>query len=283
MPAPQGASAIAQRDTSGTQATLFIADVNTNVLLYTADISQQHPPLLGEITQGVTRSVGVCTDREGTLYILNSGGSRPSIGEYHRGSTTPFKTITYGLDTPSACVVDRGLRLYVADGEGANPLVQIYSPSGFVEKSIEIPRVGRATTPGGVVLNKRDAIFVSMFSVESSTGVVFKINRGSSTAKNLNLQNVPGGALGIDKAGNLYTGGHDGNIAIYAPGSTSPSRTIGVNDEGFYSDMAVTPNGTIYWPNYDEGAMYEFAPGAPSPTNVFSTSGSGVGAAVGSW
>ncbi len=50
---------------------------------------------------------------------------------------------------------------------------------------------------------------------------------------------------------------------------------------GFYSDFAETPDGTIYWPNYDDGILYEFAPGASGPTNTVNSGG--VDAAVGGW
>jgi sugar lactone lactonase YvrE len=272
------------RDASGKQRTLFVADVANNVLLYTANINEQNPPLLGQITEGVTRSVGICF-ANGTLYVVNSGGSRASVAEYHRGSSSPFATITSGLDTPDACTVDRDGNLYVDDGGAGHPLIQMYpAGSSTPGKTIDLPPTGRATAPGGLVLNRRGVLFVSIFTAESETATVFRIDRGSSKAKNLHLQQLPaGGALGIDNAGNLYTGGHEGDVAIYAPGGTTPSRTFALNTDGFYTDMAVTPNGTIYWPNYDEGAMYEFAPGASSPTNDFSTAGSGIGAAIGGW
>jgi hypothetical protein len=283
-PATRNALRPAAGEAAVKQPTLFVANVNSDVLLYTANINQQNPPLLGQITQGVTRSVNVCFGRA-TLYVVNSGGGGPSVAEYHSGSSSPFATITSGLDTPDACAVDRNGNLYVDDGGAGNPLIQIY-PSGQLTpgKSIDIPHSGRATVPGGLVVNGRGVLFVNTFEGESETATVFRIARGSSNAKNLNLQQLPAGtALGLDSAGNLYAGGHDGNISIYAPGNKTPSRLINVNVIGFYTDMAVTPDGTIYWPNYDNGTMYEFAPGASSPTNVFSTDGSGSGAAVGAW
>jgi hypothetical protein len=74
------------------QKTLFVADVNNNVLLYSANIKAHNPPLLGTITQGVTRSFGLGVDhRSGTLYVVNSGGSRASIAEYKQGTSSPFK------------------------------------------------------------------------------------------------------------------------------------------------------------------------------------------------
>lgn len=246
-PAPPAAQSVAPgafagRDAGGAQRTLFIADVDSNVLLYTADINQKNPPPIGEITQGVTRSVGVCVDGSGTLYVVNEGGSRPSIGEYQRGSSSPFKTISSGLYTPSSCAVDRAGDLYVGDESGGGPVVLVYAAGGVAPtKTIHIPVQGRAGA-GGLVLNRKGAIFVNTFGPESSSANVFRIAHGSSKARNLNLQSLPDGStLGIDKAG------------------------------------------TIYWPNYDEEAMYEFAPDASSPTNVFPTNGSGVGSAIDYW
>jgi hypothetical protein len=95
--------------------------------------------------------------------------------------------------------------------------------------------------------------------------------------------NVPGPSLGTDKAGDIYDGGHEGDIKVYSPGSNAPNRAINLGSNGFYSGLTVTPNGTIYWPNYDNDTMYEIAPGASGPINVFSTNGSGVDAAVRSY
>ena len=58
-----------------------------------------------------------------------------------------------------------------------------------------------------------------------------------------------------------------------------PART----PRSLASGMAVTPNGTIYWPNEQDKQIYEFAPGASGPTNVFEGGSNGIDAAVGLW
>jgi hypothetical protein len=63
------------------QQDIFVSDVAANVLFYTANIHQQNPPLLGEITQGISRSSAVWIDRHGTLYVVNSGGSTTNVEE----------------------------------------------------------------------------------------------------------------------------------------------------------------------------------------------------------
>ncbi len=261
---------------------LFVADVDSNVLLYPANIKEKDPPLSGEITQGVTRSVGVATDGEGTLYVVNNGASRPSLAEYKRGDTSPFRTITSGLNRPGFDIVDRQGTLYVADVGSNGGIVQVFdrgavSPS----KTIDIPSHGRSGV-GGLAIDPNGNLLVNTLDVESGVATDYLVPHGSSSPQNLNLQDLPNGsALGVDAAGNTYAGGHAGEISVYASGSKSPTCFINANLDGFYTQMDVTPSGTIYWPNYDNSEMFEFAPGASAPTNVFATQGSGVDAAIG--
>ena len=86
------------RDAAGKQRTLFVADVDSNVLLYPANINQMNPPLLGEITQGVTRSVGVCIGNA-TLYVVNSPDGLVS------GAVVPINTAT---NRPGPPIGDHG-------------------------------------------------------------------------------------------------------------------------------------------------------------------------------
>lgn len=262
---------------------LVIADLDNSVLVYTANVNQKNPPLLQKITQGVSRSNAVYVDRLGILYVLNFGGSGTNITEYKRGSTTPFKTITKGLEYPGAIVVDRSENLYVTVSTQNGEFIAVYAKgASSPTRMIQVPTQGRFVA-AGLAFGLKGALLVDTFDDESNVTIVYSIARHSSNAQNLNLQNPPGPSLGTDKAGNIYLGNHEGSIAIYPPGSTSSSRTINLNEDGFYTGMAVTKNGTIYWPNYDEQSMYEIAPGADGATNVFSIEANGSDAAVGSW
>jgi hypothetical protein len=264
---------------------LFIADTASNVLLYTANITHHNPPLLGEITQGVTRSVGVCIDGSGTLYVVNNGGGSSSIGEYRRGTRTPFKTITNGLNAPSFVGVDRTGNLYVDDvGSNGDVVLVFASGASSPSRTISIPNGARRPELGGLAFDPSGDLLVDTFDVKDETSTVYIVQPGSSNPQSLVLQNVPAGlSLGTDKTGTIYAGGHEGDLAVYPPGSKTASRVIHLNVNGFYTDLAATPNGTVYWPNYDNNDLYEFAPGASSPTNLFTIQGSGSSAAVGSW
>jgi hypothetical protein len=266
------------RDARGQQRLLFAATLSAVVGYFSANIHEKNPPSLGQITQGVTRSTGVFVDRTGMLYVSNETWP-PSLAEYKRGSTIPSLIITNGLYTPGSVAVDASRNLYVADGQSGG-VILVYAPGATSpSRTIQIPPQRGA--PGNIAFDAHGNLLVSAFDIEHLTGNVYSIAPGSSRPKNLNLQDLPGDAVGADKAGNIYVGGTDGAIAVYAPGSTSPSRWINAVGGGFYSDFAATSDGTIYWPNYSDGFIYEFAPGASGPTNT--VHGGGVDAAVGAW
>lgn len=276
MPAGSGVPAQALTRSEMSQPVLAIADDSNNVLLYTANINQQNPPLLGRITVGVTRSAAVCVDRAGTLFVSNSGDGTPSVAEYKPGTFSPFKTITDGLRDPSSIVVDGADNLYVEDNFGSQIVVLVYAPNAnSPTRTIDIP------AGGGLALDARGNLYIASFRVETQQGTVYRVARGGSHAKNLNLSDLPGPSIGVDRLGDLYVGGEAGAIAVYAPGSKTPSRSIQANADGFYTQLDVTPNGTIYWPNYDREEMFEFAPGASGPSNTFLISATGADAAVG--
>lgn len=260
------------------QRVLFITTQGPAVTLYPANINDKNPKSIGSITQGVTKSWGVWVDRNSTLYVSNNT-SPPSVVEYKRGQTTPFKTITKGLYVPGAIAVDSGFNLYVSDDNQGIPVILVYPPgAGSPSETITMPR-----TVGGLALDPKGDLLAISFDVEHNVATVYSIAPGSTKPVNLGLQGLPGGfSIGVDKAGNIYAGGVFGNISVYPPGSKTPSRYITVqNGVGFYSGLAVTPNGTIYWPNQEAKGIYEFAPGASGPTNEFN--GGGIDAAVGYW
>jgi len=262
------------------QNLLFTAGLGNAVGYFSANINEKNPPLLGQITSGVTRAEGLLVDAHGTLYLSNDTWPA-SIVEYKRGSKTPFFTITKGLYVPGSLAVDAYDNLYVADSQSGG-VVLVYPPgASSPSKTISIPT--QRGGPQGLAFDPHGNLLVSTFDIEHETGNVYSIAPGSTQPTNLNLQDLPGGALGADKSANIYVGGSGGTIAVFAPGGTTPSRWITAAESGgFYSDFAVTANGTIYWPNYDNDTMYEFAPGASTSTNAFYPGG-GTDAAVGAW
>jgi hypothetical protein len=267
---------IAHRD-SHFKNVLFVSDLDSNVMIYTADVHESNPPLLGEITQGITRSQSLWVDRHGTLYVLNSG-DHPNVVEYKRGTSTPFKTISTGLRTPAFVAADGAGNLYVTDNSNGNLVVLVYAKgASSPTQTIVLPS---ARSVGKLAFDPQGNLLVATSDFpRQSVFHVYSIPPGSSQVTDLGLQQLPGAAIATDRAGNLYVGGPQNNIAVYPPGSKTPSRTLSAPNEFYYGGITASANGTVYGPTFP-GPMNEFAPGAVNPTNIVTMQTSGSDAAV---
>ena len=276
-PAPQNAPGALQ-SVDSRRMVLYVAGLNPLVNFYTASLRAHDPLPLGSITHDITRASGLWVDKNGTLYVIDTGYPAKVL-EYRRGATKPFRTITNGLYAPIEPAVDASGTLYVDDYQNG-AVVLVYPPGKLSpSRSIAFPHTGRLA-PGKMAFDQKGDIIVASFDVEHQIGTVFSISPGASMAVDMGLDNPPGGVAGTDAKGNIYVGSEAGGINVYAPGSKQVARSIDAGATGFYSSFSVTGDGTIYWPNYDDGSMYEFAPGASGPSNIFPNAG-GVDAAVG--
>lgn len=263
-----------------TTAVVYIANLSPAVSFYSADIHEHNPPLLGEITDGVSRSQWVWLDRHRVLYVVNNGGSSPSIEEYKPGSVTPFKSITKGLFIPGAVVVDRRGTLYVDNNNGYQDLLEEYADgSSSPTKIIMLPVIDGQFY--ALAFDPKEDLYLGASGREGLDQFLYEIPKGSTKAKQIVLSGYPGSAIAIDGVGNLYAAGGAGDIAVYKPGATSPSYTANAKDAEVLG-IAVTPDGTLYVPSYN-GQLFEFAPGATTPTNSFLIVNGATGAAVGTF
>lgn len=274
-----GRRSSAIQQTTLTAPVLFVANLSDQVLIFPSDIHASNPRHIGAITQGVHRAQGLWVDHTGTLYVLNS--NPVTVSEYKPGTMSPFNAITNTPQTANSIAVDAAGTLYLATKVSADIQIFVY-PAGAHSASrvIQIPTTSRIGPEELAFDTKGNLLLATLTPIGQVGGPTYKIAPGSSNAVPLNLKSPPGGAIGTDALGNIYVGGPGGGISVYPPGSTSASRFIAAGNHNFYSNFAVTANGTVYWPNFVDGNMYEFGPGASSPTNKF-LGGSGVDAAIG--
>jgi sugar lactone lactonase YvrE len=246
-----------------------VSNIIGGIRIFSADIHQSNPPLLGTITNGTTRPEGVWIDRNGTLYVANAEQypRNASLAEYKQGATSPFRTITSGLYAPAAVAVGDDGTVYVnsVDGNTTGKVVEYARGKLKPKRTVTLPDPGYSLTPGGLAFDQNGNLLAATL-LNSTTVHVFKIAPGSSHVIDLGLQGVGGPAIGVDGAGNLYTAGLY-LVAVYPPGAISPSRTFPLN---FYANgLAVAHNGTLYV--VGNLTVAEFAPGASSPTNYIDT------------
>jgi sugar lactone lactonase YvrE len=253
---------------------LFVSNSAGSIRIYSADIHQSNVQLKRSITNGATRPEGVWIDAKGTLYVEN-GEQYPvqaDIEEYKQGAKSPFFTITDGLDSPGAVAVGSDGTVYVNQlGElngGTIGVVVVYAPGQKTpERTIPLnPTPEYGMNAGGMAFDQQGNVLAATLGNAEEVHV-FRIAPGSSQATDLGLQGYGGAAIAVDGAGNLYSGGGAGFIAVYPPGATQPSRTIPAT---FYiNGMTASSDGTLYAvANLD---VAEYAPGASAPTNYIDT------------
>jgi hypothetical protein len=258
-----------QREMGSTNRVLFVSNLIGGIRLYSADIRESNPPLLGTIATAAKRPEGVWIDRNGTLYVVDRA-QYPTLANllaYKHGASSPSLTITSGLYAPAAVAVGNDGTVYVnsVKGDGTGIVVE-YAPGAITpERTIILPDAGYTLTAGDLAFDQNGNLFAATL-VNTTTLHVFKIAFGTSQVTDLGLQGLGGAGIGVDGHGNLYTGGLY-NVAVYAPGATSPSRTFPLNFFG--NGLTVARNGTLYV--VGNLTVAEFAPGASSPTNYINT------------
>lgn len=253
---------------------LFVSNLDGGICLYSADIHKSDVQLKGTITNGTSRPEGVWIDRNGTLYLENGPQypTQANIEEYKRGATSPFFTITDGLNSPGAVAVGSDGTVYVnqlgESGGGVIGVVVEYAPGQKTpERTVALnPSPEYGMNAGGEAFDPQGNLLAAN-SGNATEVHVFKIAPGASTATDLGLQGYGGAAIAADGAGNLYTGGGNGFIAVYPPGATSPSRTIPTSFSVY--GMTARPNGTLY--AVSNSSVAEYAPGASTPINYVDT------------
>jgi hypothetical protein len=253
---------------------LFVTNLDGSIRLYPADIHNSHAKLVGTITKGATRTEGDWIDSKGTLYVEN-GAQYPAqadVEEYKHGATSPFRTITQGLDMPGAVAAGSDGTVYVNQlgeaGGGTIGVVIVYPPGGTTpERTISLnPTPEYGMDAGGMAMDAEGNVFAATVGNAGEVHV-FKIVPGSSQATDLRIQGYGGSAIAVDGAGNLYTAGFSGFIAVYAPGAILPTRTILANFSVY--GMTAKPNGTLY--AVADRFVAEYAPGANTPINYVDT------------
>ena len=200
--------------------TLYVADPQHNqVLIY--DPTTVNPSPIGSITDEMNFPSGLAVDRKGTLYVANQGNS--TVTEYRAGKTKAFFKISSGLSAPYGIGVDGAGRVFVSNLTGG---VLGYKPG----KTVPDETVAAGPNPCGVAIDGKNNVYVA----SDSENRVYVIPAGTSTAQNLNLQNLNGPiGLAFNDRDALYVGNYGGNyVAIYPSGATSPSKTITIGSSG---------------------------------------------------
>ncbi len=262
---------------------LYVADIDGQpglgqIHVFTAGMKGPHQLRL--ITQGAGRPFGMWVDAKNVLYVANEGNKLPpSVTEFKPGASAPFFTITDFMGQPGSVAADSSGNVYVNESVQDHGWIQVFAPGRTTpERSIDTGVGGYAFEAGSMAFDPQgDLVVAEQAKFQIS---LLKIAPGSSSATpiNLNLTNVSGPGMGIDKAGNIYVASSEGaSISVFPAGQIEPSRTI--SNIAAYGLTWVTPDGALYQAS-GESNVSEVAPGANGPTVTFSCQCSAQGVAV---
>jgi sugar lactone lactonase YvrE len=262
---------------------LYIADIDGQpglgqIHVYTAGM--KNPRQLRLISQGAGRPFGLWVDSKNILYVANEANKLPaSVTEFKPGASSPFFTISDFMGQPGSVAVDRAGSVYVNENVQDEGWVQVFARGQITpERSIDTGVGGYAFNPGSMAFDPQGDLVVAEQAKLALQMV--KIAPGSSqpTPMSLDLANIVGPGMGIDKAGNIYVANSGGeSVSVFAPGETEPSRTI--SNVPAYGLTWVTAGGAIYQAS-GVGTASEVAPGASGPTTTIDCECSAQGMAV---
>ncbi len=245
---------------AGGSLDLYIGNILGGVLLYSTGKS---PHEVGDITDNLPRVTSVWVDQTGVLYAFTDNRQYPyeTIEEFEPGGTSPFFSLVlqhYG----GIVAADSAQNVYaqgeaVINGQGQQ-VIDVYPPgSQNYANEYVVPSIGSVSGPQGMAFDSTGALLVGVAALaknkQGQVGAVFRLNAGSSTFVNLNLKKAYGGLVATDGAGNLYVGGGT-LISVYAPGATSPSRTVHTKDT--VVTLIAASNGTLYVDTYTGVTVY---------------------------
>ena len=243
------------RDASGA---LYVTNNNNSVTVYTAGASGNVAPVatIAGASTGLAGPSGAAIDASGRLYVANQGNT--SITVYAAGASgnvSPVTTIAgpnTNLSRPIDLTFDASGNLYVVNlgvygTITGNSSVTVYPPGANGNATPLATIMGGNTgmlNSLGVALDAAGNIYVSNYgntndnASNSQTSItVFAMGASGNiapinTIAGLGTLSEPTGLV-FDSAGNLYVTNFFGNfIAVYSPGATTPSATIGGSNTG---------------------------------------------------
>jgi sugar lactone lactonase YvrE len=213
---------------------------------------------------GISDPGGIAVDRDGNIYVTNSGAEENSIGVFSagaNGNVAPSVTIESptSILSPSAVAIDSKGQIYVANGGGQdNPptgsnSITMYPPGSYanVKELAIISADDNSDKPGisfpeAIAVDARGRIYVAdnygivnngrvaVFAPDSKGNLApIATITGPKTGDKTGVNNPVG--LGFDPAGDLYVlnanGGpdNDGSVTVYPPdasGNVAPKEII---------------------------------------------------------
>jgi hypothetical protein len=184
---------------------------------------------IASITDGILGPGGLTTDSKGDLYVSDEGPISGKWTEqmYAPGATSPTKSYTTDLFSPTDAAVAQDGTIYIANFNGSkNGWVAVY-PKGNVKKEYRLSDYNGGA-PLSVALDKQQNLYVMYDYNSDANSAVNEYKPGAKTGTNLNLAFGSGGGIQIDTNGDIVVAQQlNPSVLLEFPqGKTQPSQSI---------------------------------------------------------
>jgi hypothetical protein len=183
-------------------------------------------PVAGTLSGSFDNPLGMATDKNGDLYVANSGDENVLV--YAAGSTSPTATLDDPSKFPADVAIGSDGTVYVANGFGpigASGNVAIYapgstSPTGTLSDA-------HFTHVSGVALDKHGNLFVSCNAGQVNSGTVIEFKAGSTKGIATRILLGFAGGVGFDRNGHLLAIDEEvPSLNVYNPGDRKPLEQL---------------------------------------------------------
>jgi len=205
------------------QKLLYVSDYTESLVLIYAQGAEGSGPI-GEIVNGLSSPQGIAVDKSGTLYVANQGNN--TVTEYPAGSIDPSVILSTDISEPLDVSVDSNGVLYVGESS-ADTILEFRPGSTSPDTTISV------THPSELTNSKNDDLYLTYnLHFSSNGGYVEHCKPLKTKCKNRGISTGFAQGIAIDSKGNLLVGDvYNEVIDIFAPGQTSPSRTIATKNQ----------------------------------------------------
>jgi sugar lactone lactonase YvrE len=177
-----------------------------------------HQSKLKRINQ---RSTGIVIDSSDNVYIAGGG----VVSVYPPGGTKPARTISQGLNFPTALAIDASGNLYVAniDSLPCGSVTVYNAATGDLEDTI----TDGICEPVDFAFDSFGNLYVGNEQDTNSSNVTVYAAGTHALLETITKGiDIPYG-LSLDSSNNLYVSNYGANtITVYAPNKTSPKQTV---------------------------------------------------------
>lgn len=184
-------------------------------------------PVAGTLSGSFDNPFGMATDRNGDLYVANSGDKNVLV--YAAGSTSPTATLDDPDKFPADVAIGSDGTVYVANGSGpigASGNVVIYAP-GSTSPS-ETLSDKHFYHVSGVALDKHGNLFVSCNAGQGiNSGTVVEFKAGSTKGTDTRIVLGFAGGVGFDRNGHLLAIDEEvPSLNVYNAGRRKPLEQL---------------------------------------------------------